>query len=324
MTSIAVRYASNPEEYAAALRPGDVDLTITGRGRFDARNVFIGLSHLNMQRGRENLARAAHAQFVRAGIAFLAEPGPSMFWNGMEVGNEDVALFGPHIHCHRLSAATEWGTLSLSIEDMDDYFGPLADDYAIRHGGAQVIAVPSATMRRLRWLHRISAHLALYSPDTIGNPDAADGFEQTALDVLGSCIDPTKTHNAKRGGRRSHQDVINRFRTVLADNTDTLLHIPEISRLIGVSSRTLRLASQEILGVSPLQYLLLRRMHMARLALRNANPADARVTEIATEYGFWELGRFAVQYRGLFGETPSDTLRRETERPFATQAARAA
>jgi AraC-like DNA-binding protein len=110
----------------------------------------------------------------------------------------------------------------------------------------------------------------------------------------------------------------------LADNPDTSLHIPEISKLIGVSSRTLRSASQEILGVSPLQYLLLRRMHMVRLALRNANPADARVTEIATEYGFWESGRFAVQYRGLFGEMPSDTLRRGTEGPFATQEARAA
>jgi AraC-like DNA-binding protein len=85
--------------------------------------------------------------------------------------------------------------------------------------------------------------------------------------------------------------------------------MPEISRAIGVSTRTLRAACQIQLGVSPTQYVLLRRMHAARRTLLQSDPVIARVTEIATEHGFWELGRFAGKYRQIFGEMPSKTLK---------------
>jgi AraC-like DNA-binding protein len=50
-------------------------------------------------------------------------------------------------------------------------------------------------------------------------------------------------------------------------------------------------------------------MHLARRALRQADPLATTVTVIATEHGFWDLGRFAAVYRKLFGELPSETLR---------------
>jgi transcriptional regulator GlxA family with amidase domain len=64
--------------------------------------------------------------------------------------------------------------------------------------------------------------------------------------------------------------------------------------------------------MSPARYLLLRRLNMARSALRRADPATAKVAEIARNCQFQEPGRFAVTYRTIFGETPSTTLRRTT------------
>jgi AraC family ethanolamine operon transcriptional activator len=50
-------------------------------------------------------------------------------------------------------------------------------------------------------------------------------------------------------------------------------------------------------------------MEAVRQALESARPGEATVTRIATDYGFFELGRFAATYSALFGERPSETLR---------------
>jgi AraC-like DNA-binding protein len=54
-------------------------------------------------------------------------------------------------------------------------------------------------------------------------------------------------------------------------------------------------------------------MHLVRRDLRSADAEKTTVTEIATDYGFWELGRFEGAYRSLFGEPPSAALRRPPE-----------
>ena len=61
--------------------------------------------------------------------------------------------------------------------------------------------------------------------------------------------------------------------------------------------------------MGPIRYLALRRMHLVRRALLQADSSKATVTRIATDHGFWELGRFSVAYRSLFGELPSESLR---------------
>ena len=66
--------------------------------------------------------------------------------------------------------------------------------------------------------------------------------------------------------------------------------------------------------MGPIRFLALRRMHLVHRALSRAEPSSATVTRVVTDQGFWELGRFSVAYRALFGELPSETLRRKPER----------
>lgn len=86
--------------------------------------------------------------------------------------------------------------------------------------------------------------------------------------------------------------------------------IPELSRKLSVSEKRLRKAFNEIRGCPPLRQLKCLRFAAARRALLEAGDGLS-VQQVASQFGFAaDLGRFSVEYRSLFGEQPSKTLRR--------------
>jgi AraC family ethanolamine operon transcriptional activator len=99
-----------------------------------------------------------------------------------------------------------------------------------------------------------------------------------------------------------------RVNAFIRDNLTEPVTIGDLSRSAGVSERTLRAAFHDVLGVSPKQYVIRQRLCAAHHALAAADPQTTTVTDIATAYGFYELGRFAGRYRAFFGERPSRTL----------------
>ena len=102
--------------------------------------------------------------------------------------------------------------------------------------------------------------------------------------------------------------LVARAVTLLRDSINEPVTMAELSRKAGVSERTLRAAFHDVLGLSPKQYALAQRLRAAHDALCVADPGTTTVTDIATTYGFFELGRFAGRYRHAFGEVPSRTL----------------
>ena len=88
------------------------------------------------------------------------------------------------------------------------------------------------------------------------------------------------------------------------------LSVEQLAAAAGVSERTLRDTFVRYFGVPPVQYLNLRTLHQIRRELQSCDPTATTVTEIATRCGVWQFGRMARDYRILFGELPSETLRR--------------
>jgi transcriptional regulator GlxA family with amidase domain len=117
-----------------------------------------------------------------------------------------------------------------------------------------------------------------------------------------------------RAANRRRGAIIARLADLVVANHGRPLYLTDICVTTGVSERTLRACCHEHLGMGPVHYLWLRRMHLARAALIRADPGSTSVTSVATDHGFWELGRFSVEYRTLFGESPSASLQRPPDR----------
>jgi transcriptional regulator GlxA family with amidase domain len=119
-------------------------------------------------------------------------------------------------------------------------------------------------------------------------------------------LTPTRTAGRERISRPQVVDTLDAFVSAHADEP---ICIAQLCDATGVSERSLRNAVHAMRGMSPKRYLTRRRMEAVRDALEAALPGQNTVTRIATDHGFFELGRFAATYNALFGERPSDTLR---------------
>ena len=91
--------------------------------------------------------------------------------------------------------------------------------------------------------------------------------------------------------------------------------VRRIANRLKISQRSLETYFKRHFGVTLYRYFLRRRLTLVHEQLLRADPATDRVTDIATGLGFGELGRFSLEYRKHFGETPSDTLRRPVGGP---------
>ena len=159
-------------------------------------------------------------------------------------------------------------------------------------------------LAHLRRLHAAAGELAWSAPEVLAHPEAARSLEDALTQAMIRCLTDGARLETDRSFR-NHLLVMARLEDFLAANPGRPLYLSEFCAATIASERTIRICCQEHLGMGPVRYLWLRRMHLARRALLTASEGNDTVTSIAMAHGFWELGRFSVAYRGLFGETPT-------------------
>jgi AraC-like DNA-binding protein/tetratricopeptide (TPR) repeat protein len=86
--------------------------------------------------------------------------------------------------------------------------------------------------------------------------------------------------------------------------------LSELAGVAGTSRRTLQRQFLGFLGKTPRQVLRDIGFERARRELLQGLPGE-KIIDVAARCGFSHFGRFAVEYRRRYGETPSQTLKRQ-------------
>jgi AraC-like DNA-binding protein len=323
MLESVVRTFSDPDEYANSLGVAKLQLTVTGRGNFIGKSVHVKFDDLWIHRFSENLPLIAHLAIIpgRAAVSFWTRPGLGLLWNGQDVQASKIIRHCEAEESYRRSAEpSSRAVMSLPIEKMASAGVALSGYDLTPPSDPLILASAPGAMRALQSLHASVADVARRSPAILAVPAVASAIEQSLIATMIDCLS-SSTMDEDRMAHRHHHAIMRRFHDKLEQSPNDALFLPEVCAAIGVPGRTLRACCQEYLGMGPKQYLTLRRLHLARQALREMGPGSGNVTDVATQYGFWQFGRFSGHYRTLFGELPSVTLRRPPEK--STEGSRA-
>ena len=312
--SRVLRFA-DPLPCQSAILTADVEILPTTKEEFRVEITQVGANRLWVQDFRASAPTicTVACRPDRRSIGFLTETNSSSLQHcGEEVLPGDIIVNRTDVAHRRSGADFEYGSVSLPTDVLDYAAEAITGrEFAEESAGRIVHPRPRLTSRLLK-LHKAIGQLARHTPEVLQLPEVFRALENELIHVMVRCLADGVGLRATTGGRR-HDAIVARFEEFLAAHPDRPLYLPEICAAIGVAERTLRASCEEHLGMGPIRFLTLRRMHLAYRALLQADPSKATVTRIVTNQGFWELGRFSVAYRELFGESPSQTLRRPAQ-----------
>jgi len=172
-------------------------------------------------------------------------------------------------------------------------------------------AIEPAILDRLRnYINAIFSELQLGQID-LSYPAARKVFYN---ELIGNFLQTLESLNSV--DQTIPRSALMRLKTVnkaiehMRSHMEEAISIIDVCAVLHVEQRVLNYCFQEVIGMSPISYLKYLRLNKVRRELLRVSSASCNIGNIAASSGFWHLSRFSNEYRKLFGELPSNTVRR--------------
>lgn len=235
--------------------------------------------------------------------------------NGIVVDKHAVAVFEPGCDfCISTKVAHDWCSLFIPTEILVGGSAVLGSSSAQSFAEARRCYVtgenPEVANRFVSAVKQV-----LFTSRTCPRFEDSPAAESAAVELMTialSFVSNGRVTRPRQEGRPKIQRraIIRRCIDLLEERDDQSVSVEEMAVACHVSERTLRTAFNEYFAASPARYFKVRKLNRIHRSLRVADPAEVSVTDILVDHGVWEFGRCAAQYRQLFGELPSQTLKK--------------
>lgn len=302
------------DEFAESLGHSDLRLSILGRERLPWATCSCLLDGVRVRWARDGGPSMFEAALNPGSVGFLIglNAAGKMTGNSVMFGSDSVLVVPGGVEFHAVSLDTvTWGSVVIPASRIKTHI----------EGGRQAGLV-SATLIETsavdgglfcQTLRRViaSALTGAFEENPLGQAEAAQELVSTVQNLLGTT--PESKHEARLPGRHPipRGEILRRVHAMFEQYEGEPVALSRLAEAAGVSDRTLRNVFEEQFGMNPKRFLRVRTLNAARRELLRADPKLIRVTDVTTKLGIWEWGRFSRDYYALFGELPSETLRRK-------------
>jgi AraC family ethanolamine operon transcriptional activator len=305
---------SDFEEFAGSFPATSLTATPLRAGAFRAETTCLGLGEIMLATGCITPLMALGGLAPDTAHILLPLRGrETLLLNGRTIGPHDIAVYGAGaVHDGANPADTSWARVTLAAESVHALLSPPRRSPIFRPGAHVMLRTDPEAWARVALLVREVAEVAAKDPEVFEVEEARRSLRASVLDAARELLEgpwggaPPRLLRASRERGRIVRLVEDHLRADPGRPTGTA----DLCAALGLSPSRLRSAVTATFGMSPQRYLRLRRLAMARSALRSGDPRWRSVREVALAHGFWHLERFARAYRDMFGEAPSATFGR--------------
>lgn len=233
-------------------------------------------------------------------------PGNSI-WNGQHSPPGTLSLLPPLDEVDgRTSAGYSWLTVAVPPDVWNRCLALAGREDAPEK--LSVLRIPAAALKQLTDRFRIcrsELDNAATHPTQAGR--AVERTAALVCDAFTTACEQGCGNGMANGSLRNRARIARRAEAWMREHLDQTLQIPDLCLALRVSRRELEYAFRTTFDVSPRAHLEMLRMNAIRRALLRGE--NKRLIDVAHAHGVTHLGRFAANYRLLFGETPSETRR---------------